>query len=129
MLSFSSVLGAFLLSAAAVILLKSFGFRGAPIISVLALLIFMNESSEVFSQMASFYSELSDYANIEGFAQSCIKIIGISYLGGISSDVCREIGEGGIAGFITYVERVEMVGLATPYIKEAVALALGVLGG
>ena len=47
-----------------------------------------------------------------------VMIIGVGYIFGISADICREVGEGGISSGVILVGRAEMVAIALPYFKR-----------
>ena len=113
-----AVLGAFLS-----LILKESGFHGARVFSALVIV-----GSALFSikgiadLMRSVYS-LPITDEIEGGVGYVMRIVGTSYLFGISSDVCREIGEGGIASAVLAVGRVEILLLSLPAISEIFKLA------
>ena len=70
----------------------------------------------------SIYSfSLSD--EIETRVGYIIKIVGASYVFGICSDVCRELGESSIASIITAIGRVEIILLSLPAISEVFLIA------
>lgn len=115
---FSSALGILLLGAVSALILKCFGFRGAPLVGVAALLLAVSCYGEALGEIFGIFSYLSDSSGASEYVSAALKVVGISYLSGISIDVCREIGEGGIAKGIALLTRLELILLSLPYIKE-----------
>ena len=125
---FDSVMALILLSAAAVLILKSFGFRGAPLVTVLLGVTLLSEYTELFGEISSVFSSLESAENVSEYVSAALKVVGISYLSGISADICREIGETGAAKIISVVTRLELVLFSLPYVKEILSSLLSLLG-
>ena len=53
-----------------------------------------------------------------------MKILGIGYLSGICSDVCKELGESGIASLVVTVAKLESFAIVAPLIVEILTLGL-----
>lgn len=126
---FVFALGFLMLLAASILILKAFGFKGAPVVVSLALVFFASEYSGKLGELLSLFSELEAVSGLGEYLSSALKIIGIGYLGGISSDVCRELGEGGVAKSITLVTRAELIAVTVPFLSELLELMLGIIGG
>ena len=122
--SFDGVIAFLLLAAVSVLILKSFGFRGAPLVSVIAIVSLVSYYSEALLSVSSLFGELSDTAEVGGYVSAALKIVGISYLSGISRDVCLEIGESGIARAVSVVTKLELVLVTVPFIKEILSSLL-----
>ena len=56
------------------------------------------------------------------------KILGLGYIFGICSDVCRELGENGVANSILVVGRVEIFLATLPYLDTLLGLVRGLVG-
>ena len=71
-------------------------------------------------------------ANIADSAAEIIdgatKILGLGYVFGICSDVCRELGENGVANSILVVGRVEIFLATLPYLDTLLGLVRGLVG-
>ena len=108
-----------LLLAVMAMMLRSFGFRGAVVFSLFA-------ATVIFSAAAGELSALVDKIGFEGmfspeaaeYTSSIAKVVGCGYLFGISADMCRELGEVGIAKAVTVCGRVEILLIAAPYFSE-----------
>ena len=114
---------------AAAVILKGFGFKGAPILVTLTTVFCINTSVGAFFGVKEIFSSLSAYADIEPYASAALKVVGIGYLSGIGQDVCRELGETGAARSISIVSRLELIAIAAPFISDALTEAVKLVGG
>lgn len=110
------------------ILLKEMGWRGAPLIGVLASVGILTLVLPYFSTLRGFYSDVSEGFGLSGLVSSSIKVIGVGYLGGICSDVCTELGEGGAASAVIMAARLEILVLTAPYFVKVVEMGVSLLG-
>lgn len=115
---FISTIGALLFITASVAILKSFGFKGAPVIAALAFVHTSTLIPEALSPLTSLFESIEGVNGVSEYVRSAVKIVGIGYLGGICSDVCRELGEGGIAKCVTLVSRLELIAITLPILSE-----------
>ena len=123
-----SVIAILLISAAGALLLKNFGFKGAPVFVAVCMVFVISSFSETLSLVKGTFNEILTYADISEYTGAAMKVVGIGYLSGISSDVCREIGEGGVAKCIAVVSKLELITIAAPFISELVSLCAQLLG-
>ncbi len=106
------------------VLLKNLGWRGASVFTSLGIVMLLSELCGVFSEINKL-SELWETLGEGGIA--IFKILGIGYLFGISSEICRELGEGGISSALTLAGRFEIIAVALPFISEIFSLALSLV--
>ena len=106
------------------VLLRNFSWRGAPVFAALCSVVILSLVPSYFKDVIGIFKL---YEGAAESASAILKIIGIGYLFGVSSDVCRELGEGGIASALTLVGRLEIVAVALPFIAELIELALELL--
>ena len=123
-IGFDGVMAYLLLAAASVLILKSFGFKGAPLVTVVALVSLVTYYSEALSSVSVLFGELSSTAEAGKYVSAALKVVGISYLSGISMDACRQMGEDGIAKTVSVVTKLELMLLAVPFIKEILSAVL-----
>lgn len=109
------------------ILLKELGWRGAPLVGVVASLGALGFILPYFSTLGSFYSNIAEGFQLSELTESVIKVIGVGYLGGISADVCRELGEGAVASAVGAVAKVEILVLTAPYFIKVVEMGVSLL--
>lgn len=121
----NELLSAALVVAVSALLLRQFGWRGTPVFVSVATIFLISNVLVHISGVLSFISSLPAG---EESAVAIVKIIGVGYLYGIASDVCRELGESSVASLIVLLGRVETVAIALPFIKEIASLAVSLLG-
>lgn len=106
------------------VLLKNFGWRGAPVFAALGIVALLSDIPAFFSDAFKLFDA---WQGLSESAAAIFKIVGIGYLFGISSDICRELGESGISSALTLVGRFEIIAVALPFISEIFALALSLV--
>ena len=106
------------------VLLKNLGWRGASVFTALGIVILLGEITSVFTEIEK-VSEL--WASLGDGAVAIFKILGIGYIFGISADISRELGEGGISSALSLVARFEIIAVAMPFILEIFSLALSLV--
>ena len=112
-------LGATLFIVVCACILRSLGSRMAAVFSaictVLVLLEAISASSGIFSSVMAFCD--GEYAEAVGV---CLKIVGVGYLFGSVSEICRALSEEQIARGVESVGRVEIILLVLPFVKEII---------
>ena len=117
-------IGAVILS----MLLKEIGWRGAPLIGVVASLGVLSLVLPYFSRLGEFYSDIADGFGLSELVKSVVKVVGIGYLGGICADICSELGESGVASGVIMASRLEILIITVPYFVEVVEMGVSLLG-
>lgn len=106
------------------VLLKNLGWRGASVFTALGILIILGELRSAFAEV----NKLSGLWETLGEAGTAVfKIMGIGYVFGISSDICRELGEAGISSALSLAGRFEIIAVALPFVAEIFSLALSLV--
>ncbi|MBO7304491.1 MAG: stage III sporulation AC/AD family protein [Clostridia bacterium] len=108
--------------------LRGFGWRGAPIFALVAAITLMSEGIGRLSTLIDSLKMLGDEVGAEGAVRSALKVLGLGYLFGISADVCRDIGEPGIAKAVEVVGRVEIIAVVMPYFSEIIKAGVELIG-
>ena len=106
-------------------LLKGFGWRGAPVFVAVGFAVLLSDVPVFLSDAVKLFGE---WESLGESASAIFKIIGIGYLFGISSEICRELGETGISSALSLVGRFEIIAVALPVISEIFKLALSLVG-
>lgn len=82
----------------------------------LATIIFLMVLSKI-SVVLNLFQDLADKANISQiYLNTILKIIGIAYITEFGSQVCRDAGEGAVAGKIEFAGKVLIMVMAVPII-------------
>ena len=116
--------GLAILGAALSFILKAFGWKGAPLLGIASVTLLIGVALEGFSSVFSLFELLSGVEGVDKGVKCVLKILGISYGAGITSDICRELGEGGIASAVMTVARIESLAVISPMIIETITLGL-----
>lgn len=116
-----------LMSVAVSILLKEFGWRGAPLVGVVTSLGLLVLILPYFKTLGGFYSDIAEGFGLSELVKSVLKVIGVGYLGGICAEVCTELGEGSVASAVITVSRLEILVLTAPYFIRIVEMGVGLL--
>ena len=108
-------------------LLSETGFKGKRVFGLLSavtvLIGVLSELTEIFSQT----SELFISAGVSDIARAGLKIVGLGYVFGISSEVAEQLGEVGVSRALTLFGRIEIVGLTLPYVKSIIELGTSLI--
>ena len=78
-------------------LLREFGWRGAPVFCVMGFLAIISLASPYISDAVGVFSEISGMYGFSDTVRVVLKLVGITYLSGITADVCRELGQASAA--------------------------------
>lgn len=116
-----------LLLAITAVLLKDLGWRGAAVFSTFALVVLLSLCTDEIVKLSGVLSALATTSALSDAASGVLKISGVGFLMGAAADVCRELGESGIARGVTLAGRLEMLCIALPFLEEIVALGVELL--
>ena len=103
-------------------LLSEYGYRGKRLFTAVAILMMTALGLEVLLECVGGIREIMEPFSLGEAAVCAVKVIGVGYAFGISADVCRELGEGGVATALTVAGRLEIFIAVLPYIVKMVKL-------
>lgn len=109
-------------------LLRSFGWRGAPVFASIGLVLLLTEAAGVLETVFSSARSIGVSAGISEPVSAALKVLGLGYLYGICADVCRDMSEAGIAKAVEAVGRVEIVAVVMPYFEEIIKVGVELIG-
>lgn len=110
------------------VILRELGWRGAGVTAVVCAVILFSLVAEGVSTAAKEIESLSALAELSEFGKCVLKIVGIGYIYGVSSDICKDMGEGAVASALGTVGRVEILLAVLPYFKDILDFGLRLLG-
>ena len=122
------IFGLAVLGASLSFIIKTFGWRGAPLVAVASILSLMMLFSSYFERLFTVFEVISEVDYMQEATEYSLKVLGIGYLSGLSSDICRELGEAGIASTVQLLARLEIVLLLSPMIIKIMTLGLELVG-
>lgn len=128
------------------LLLREAGFRGSRLVTLMGVVALLGIGASGLASILDFLTEVgadmtSGGSGAGGSSQNgeiiaatgkiidgATRIVGLGYVFGICSDVCRELGEIGVANSILVVGRVEIFLATLPYLDTLLGLVRGLVG-
>ncbi len=117
------ICGAALICAVCAFLLREFGWRGTVAFSLIVLAVLAGVLADKLSELVKTAEVFSEYSGVGDVAKEILKITGVSYIFGISSDICSELGERSLSSILTAVGRIEIMLIAMPYFLKIIRYA------
>ena len=118
------IFGLAFLFAASSFILKALGWKGAPLVAACAIVGLLSLFMERLEPILEIFRIIKEEAGMGDAVECVLKIIGIGYLSGICSDICRELGEPSVASAVSLVARIESLAVISPIIVEILTLGL-----
>ena len=118
------IFGLAIIGAALSFIIKTFGWRGAPLVTVAAILSLMMLFSSHFEKIFTLFDTISEVDNMKVATEFSLKILGIGYVSVLSSDICKELGEAGVASVVMLLGRLEIMVIISPMILKILTLGL-----
>jgi stage III sporulation protein AD len=118
------VFGLALLGAILTFTLKAFGWKGAPIVAVAAAISIFSFLGGELDEIGQIFDTVSGIEGMSEATETLLKVLFVGYVSAISSDICRELGEGGLASAVNLAARIETLILISPMILEILTLGL-----
>ena len=109
------------------VLLGALGFKSKGLFITLASLVMLgtlgNDLSNIFGEIITF----SESAGITDATRTALRVIGLGYVFGFTSEICLSLGEPLIASVVTAAGRVHLLVVVYPYIQDVVKLGVELL--
>ena len=119
--------GAALAAAVLALVLREAGFRSPKLVSVAGIVVLAVASATRLGRLVKELLPPAFGDEVREGARLMLKMIGAGYVYGICSDICRELGESGIANALQVAGRVEILLLLLPTLIEILELGAGLL--
>lgn len=122
------IVGVALVAVAASLVLRAYrpelGLQIAVAAGVLILVLTLDE----LAAMSGFLGEVLGRFQIDtGYLKVMLKVIGIAYLAQFAADLCRDAGEGAVAGKVELAGRVLVLALCLPVLAAILELVSSIL--
>ncbi len=108
-------------------LLQSLGYKSKGLFATLSALLIFSAIGGGLADIFGGILSLTEGAGITDAVRSALKVIGLGYIFGFTSDVLLSLGEGLIASAVTVAGRVQMMLAIYPYIDRVVKLGVELL--
>ena len=100
------------------LLMRELGFRGAPVFAVTCIVVLLTLLFDAAGELRESFGLIADMASLREETNAIVKIVGVGYLAGISSDICTELGERGISKAVSLAGRFEILAIALPFFRR-----------
>ncbi len=122
------IVGVALVAVAASLVLRAYrpelGLQIAVAAGVLILVLTLDE----LAAMSGFLGEVLGRFQIDtGYLKVMLKVIGVAYLAQFAADLCRDAGEGAVAGKVELAGRVLILALCLPVLAAILELVSSIL--
>ncbi len=121
------ILGAAVVFVFCALLLKNLGFRGASAFCALGIALMAIQIISLISSPLSAIISLIKDSIAQEIVETALKILGIGYIFGITSDVCRELGEANAAKCLEIAGRVEIAAIILPFLVEIMEMGASLI--
>jgi stage III sporulation protein AD len=101
---------------------KLFSFIGI-FFAVFVMFLLVNDLSKIYG----FMNGISENGNLSPYLLLILKLLSLGYAISFTSDICREMGEVGIASKLELLGRIEMIALCLPEISEIMSIAISIM--
>lgn len=118
------IFGLALLGAFLAFTVKAFGWKGAPLVAVGAIVALLSLISAEVGKISQIFDTVSGVSGMKETTETLLKVLFVGYVSGISADVCRELGEAGIASAVHLCARIEVLIIISPLLLEILGLGL-----
>lgn len=122
------LVGAALLLTVTALLLRRLGFAGAPVFAAVCVVLLLTETVGVLGNLFKSAAVIGEVSSVQEPLGAAIKTLGVGYLFGVCADICRELGESGIAKAVEAVGRVEIIALVFPYFEQIIKVGVELVG-
>lgn len=122
------LIGAALLLTVTAFLLRQLGWRGAPVFAVICCVILLMETTDSLASIINSVTATAELGAVSEPLGAALKTLGAGYLFGISADVCRELGESGIAKTVEVVGRLEIIAIVIPFFEQIIKVGIELIG-
>ena len=102
--------------------LDSLGFRSKGLFATLCALIMLSALGDQISSLFGSLTSVAERSGISEAAECALRAIGLGYVFGFTSDICRSLGEGLIAKVVEIVGRVQIFMVAYPFFEKMIDL-------
>ena len=103
-------------------LLDGLGFKSRGIFALLCALMMLSALADGFETATDSLMSLAAESGITDAATCALRVIGLGYVFGFTSEICSSLGEGLISSIVSAAGRVHIFLVAYPYFEEVACL-------
>jgi stage III sporulation protein AD len=124
----SQVCALALVAALSFFILSELKWRGAPVLVILCFVGVLSVAGSYLKEVGGAITYIAQSSGTTEAAAAVLKVVGVGYLAGISSDVCSELGASRIGNAVTLVGRLEIIAIATPFFVKILDMGVELIG-
>ncbi len=117
------ICGAALLVVVGALILKELKFASVRAVSLVGAVLILAAAATGIGDIVSAVLRFSEGTELSAYLSVLLKAVGISYIAGITADICRDAGENTLAGNVELLGRAEIVLLSLPLVEELLSLS------
>ncbi len=118
------IFGLALLGAFLSFTVKAFGWKGAPLIALGAAIAMLSVVGAELGKISRIFDTISGVEGMKTTTETLLKVLFVGYVSGLSSEVCKELGEAGIASVVQLCARIEVLLIISPMLLEILTIGL-----
>ena len=107
--------------------LAELGFKGSRLVAAVPAVCLLVLAAERLGTLLSGADEIMSFSGVTDIGGALIKIVGIGYVTGICSDICREVGSERISDGVTLIGRLECLAVVLPYFMKIIGIGVDFL--
>lgn len=100
------------------VILSELGFKGKRIFTAVCFTLLISIALSGAGDMLGSILGFAEGAGVGRIAKVAVKVVGVGYVFGFTSDICEELGERGVASALSAAARIEILLLVFPYFME-----------
>ena len=121
------VAGFALISAISAYFLSELGFKGSRLAAAVPAVCLLALAAERLGVLFSDAEEILAVSGVTEIGAVLIKIVGIGYVTGICSDICRDVGSERISEGVSLIGRLECLTVVLPYFLKIIGIGMDFL--
>lgn len=121
------LIGILLIAAVSALLCRELGSRAAPLVALMAAVGCTSAALLRAGQLSLLLGALAEHPTAAEYVRDAMRTVGIGYVGGITQDIVSSLGEVQLARTVGLVVRLELVGMAIPYLVRVLEMIVGLV--
>lgn len=115
------------LTVTAVMLLKDAGAPHSEAVVMIFGIAVLGSVLTGLAQVVSFIMKLGDGTDVLEYVKLLLKASGVAFVCDVTSNLCNDAGQAGVARYVEIVGRCELLVLSLPLIKDLIDISFGML--
>jgi stage III sporulation protein AD len=124
-MSIGWLLGVCVLTVVATVLLKGYHPVFGIAVAIIGGIVILLSVISAFREVKDTITDLFSYSGVDvGWLSLLLKALGIGYLCGFASDLCRDVGETALSGYVELAGKMMIVILSFPLLEQVAKTVL-----